>query len=64
MIQERKIGTDEIIELEVRDKTQGEVEYKNQQKQERKAFCRRRKTDRKRRSVQIEHRQQRTGRET
>ncbi len=64
MIQERKIGTDEIIELEVRDKPQGEVEYKNQQKQERKAFCCRRKTDRKRRSGQIEHRQQRTGRET
>ena len=38
MIQERKIGTDEIIELEVRDKIQGEVEYKKQQKQERKAF--------------------------
>jgi hypothetical protein len=64
LIQERKIGTDEIIELEVRDKTQGEVEYKNQQKQERKAFCRRRKTDRQRRSVRKEQRQMKTGRET
>lgn len=64
MIQERKIGTDEIIELEVRDKTQGEVEYKKQQKQERKAFCRRRKTDRQRRSVRKEQRQMKTGRET
>ena len=64
MIQERKIGTDEIIELEVRDKIQGEAEYKKQQKQERKAFCRRRKTDRQRRSVRKEQRQMKTGRET
>ena len=58
------MGTDEIIELEVRDKIQGEVEYKKQQKQERKAFCRRRKTDRQRRSVRREQRQMKTGRET
>ena len=58
------MGTDEIIELEVRDKIQGEVEYKKQQKQERKAFCRRRKTDRQRRSVRKEQRQMKTGRET